>query len=85
MTHDERPNVVSLYDTNRRDVSATLRVIADEIDAGKHGEAHQFVLVLDAAGTAIFGGGADDTPKAAIGLLMIGATCLARTIAEANP
>lgn len=72
--------VVALFESNRRDVSATLRAIADEIDAGKYGEVRQFAAVIDGAGVQVFGSGEDDNIKAAIGLLQVGAQCLVNTV-----
>lgn len=52
-------NLVVLRETNLQDIPATLRSIADEIEAGDHGKAHGCVVVLDAHGLDVFymGGG----------------------------
>ena len=43
-------NVVQLYDSNHRDPVATLRRIADEIEAGQYGDVGTAVLVKGLAG-----------------------------------
>lgn len=47
--------VHTLYPTNFRDPAATLRVIADEIEAGKHGGVTQVAVVLLGEKCEVFG------------------------------
>lgn len=55
---DKKPcEVVTLYDSNYRDVVATLRKVADQIEAGEYGEVSQYVLVVDNGLSEIFCGG----------------------------
>lgn len=51
--------VVELRKSNFRDPSATLRVIADEIDAGKYGDVGSVGLVLLGDTFEVFGMGKD--------------------------
>lgn len=59
--------VVTLRESNFRDAAATLRVIAEEIDAGKHGEVGLAALALrtsnDAEGVEIFAAGPASEPE----------------------
>lgn len=49
--------VVPLYESNYRDPSATLRVIADAIDAGEHGEVLEIAIVMKSDCLELFGMG----------------------------
>ena len=61
--------VKTLYESNYRDVPKTLRLIADEIEAGKHGEVIEGIVVIHSAnGVECFGQG-DSEIKSAFGLL----------------
>lgn len=51
--------VVTLYDTNFRDPAATLRVIADEIESGKHGAIWCCTVALMGNTLEVFGMGSD--------------------------
>lgn len=41
--------VVPLFESNFRDPAATLRVIADEIEAGKYGDVEEVAIALNGA------------------------------------
>lgn len=49
--------VVPLYESNYRDPASTLRVIADEIEAGGYGEVLECTLIMKADSLEIFGMG----------------------------
>ena len=51
--------VVTLYESNYRDPAATLRKIADEIDAGEYGEVGCLGVVLLGDTLEVFGAGPD--------------------------
>lgn len=51
--------VVQLYDSNYRDPAATLRVIADAIEAGNYGEVGSAGVVLLGDKMEVFGMGPD--------------------------
>ena len=51
--------VIPLYESNYRNPSATLRVIADEIDAGKYGDVNEIALIMNADSLELFGMGKD--------------------------
>lgn len=59
--------VVTLHESNFRDVAATLRVIADDIEAGKHGEVGLAALVmrtsLDTDDVEVFAAGPNSEPE----------------------
>lgn len=52
--------VIPLYESNYRDPAATLRVIADNIEAGEYGEVLEIALVMNADGLEMFGMGRDN-------------------------
>lgn len=60
--------VVTVYPSNRRDVVATLRAIADEVEAGKFGTVDQVALVLHGETVEVFGIG--DTSGSGVHLLL---------------
>lgn len=61
--------VVTLYETNFREPVATLRKIADDIEAGSYGEVGSVAVVLLGDTMEVFGAGTDcEAP--AIGLLL---------------
>lgn len=47
--------VTTLFATNFRDIATTLRVIADQIEAGDYGEVKEGALVLSGASLEVFG------------------------------
>ena len=73
--------VKTLYETNFRDVAATLRVIADNVDAGKHGVVDFAALVIAAeTGTEVFRFGRDSTPSNTACLMHEGLTLMSRSV-----
>lgn len=59
--------VVPLYESNFRDPAATLRIIADEIEAGKHGDVGTVAVAVFGGTVEVFGAGPDsDMPSVAI-------------------
>lgn len=62
-------NVVSLYPSNFRDVPATLRQIADQIEKGQFGEVGSTAVVILRDTMDVFGLGEDSEP-CAIGMLL---------------
>lgn len=60
-------NVVELYESNFRDPAATLRLIADEIEAGKYGDIGTVAVAVFGGTVEVFGAGPDsDMPSVAI-------------------
>lgn len=57
-------NLVLMRETNLLDVPATLRRIADEIEAGKYGEAAAAVVVLDTDLEVFYMGTGESAPNA---------------------
>lgn len=74
--------VISLYETNYRDAVATLRVIADEIEAGKFGEVGCIGVALLGDTMEVFGAGADSEAPSVAMLLHAGFMSLSRSIEE---
>jgi hypothetical protein len=64
--------VVELYDSNFRDVAATLRVIADEIEAGKYGDVGCCGVVLMGDTVEVFRTGSDSAAPSVASLLYAG-------------
>lgn len=54
--------VETLYETNKRDPSAELRRIADEIDAGEFGGVGSVAVVILGDEMSVFGAGEDYEP-----------------------
>ena len=59
-------NVVRLLETNFRDVSATLRKIAEGIESGDYGEVHGACLILDGDMLEVFHTGKGDVGDAVL-------------------
>jgi hypothetical protein len=64
--------VVTLYDSNIRDPIATLRAIADEIEAGKYGDVGCIALCLLGDTMEVFSAGPDSAGPSAAVLLHAG-------------
>lgn len=62
-------NVVPLYESNHRDPAATLRRIADEIEAGQYGDVRSAAVVLLGGTMEVFGMGSD-AEGPSIGMLL---------------
>lgn len=71
-----------LYPSNYRDVVATLRYIADEVEKGSYGEVSLGGLVLMADQCQVFGMGRDDMGGNVATLLSAGAFNLVRMVAD---
>lgn len=72
--------VVSLYETNSRNVIAMLRGLADDIEAGKYGEVGDVAAVINGDTVEVFGWGpAQDGGSTAL-LLQAGALRLIRAV-----
>lgn len=80
MTH--LAEVTTLYESNFRAPAATLRVIADEIEAGKHGEVTQVAIVLLGDTCEVFGAGPDADGSTIATLLQAGAHRMIVAVAE---
>ena len=78
----DNPEVVHLYESNRRDLVAELRCIADEIEAGKYGEVGAAALVILADQMEVFGMGEDSEPPATALLLHAGFMRLSKAVEE---
>lgn len=72
------PKLVTLYDTNMRNPSATIRKIADEIDSGKYGQVDCVAVVLFGDTLEVFSAGPDSNATFTISLLQAGALRLVR-------
>lgn len=72
--------VVTLYETNSRNVVAMLRELADDIEAGKYGEVGEAAAVINGDTVEVFAGGsAQDGASTAI-LLQAGALRMIRAV-----
>ena len=69
--------VVELYPTNFRDVVATLRTIADEVERGDFGEVKCCAIAMRGTRLNIFSCGPDADVSSAAIVLMAGANRLA--------
>lgn len=72
--------VVELYPSNLRQPAATLRRIADEIDAGEYGVVHELALVLHGDAVEVFGIGPEQDGGTTHLLLHAGAAKLAMAV-----
>jgi hypothetical protein len=71
-------NVVPILDRNAADIPNALRKMADDIEAGVHGEVDTIITVLDCgSGVELFGWGLVDGLRC-IGLLNLGAVKFSR-------
>lgn len=75
-------SVVSLYDSNIRDPSATLRRIADGIEAGSYGDVGEVAIVLLGDRCEVFSCGPASDPSTAVMLLQAGAHRMIAAIAK---
>lgn len=74
--------VVELHSSNFRQVAATLRVIADEVDAGKFGEIGCAGVVLLGDQMQVFGMGPDSEAPSVALLLHAGFLRLSKSIED---
>lgn len=74
--------VVQIHDTNFREVTATLRTIADEIDAGTYGTVGNVSLVLLGDRLEVFSMGPDSDSTSAVCVLQAGANKLLQPFLE---
>lgn len=63
------PKVVTLYESNYRETVTTLRLIADNIEAGEYGEVGSCALVVLGDKCEVFGMGPDSDP-CSVGMLL---------------
>ena len=79
-----KPNlkVVTLQESNFRDPSATLRVIADNIEKGEYGNVGCVGVVLLGDTVEVFGMGSDSEPPSVALLLNAGVMRLTKSIAD---
>lgn len=79
-----QPNlkVVTLHETNFRDAAATLRIIADEIDAGAYGAVGCVAVALLGDTMEVFGAGPDSDGSSVALLLHAGFVRLSKSIEE---
>ena len=76
------PKVVTLYDSNYRDTVKTLRLIADQIEAGDFGAVGCCAIVVLGDRLEVFGMGPDSDGAAVQTVLSAGAYVLMREVAE---
>lgn len=74
--------VVTLYESNNRNPSATLRVIADAIDTGEYGEVGCVAVALLGKTMEVFSAGPDSEGPSAALLLHAGFMRLSKAIEE---
>jgi len=74
--------VVSIHDSNYRDTVTTLRLIADQIEAGKYGAVGCCGIVLLGDKLEVFGMGPDSDGAAVQTVLSAGAYQLMKEVAE---
>jgi len=74
--------VHTIYENNFRHPAATLRTIADQIDAGEFGEVTQVALVLLGDTCEVFGIGADADGATIATLLQAGASRMIAAVAD---
>ena len=72
--------VVSLYETNSRDIPAMLRRMADDIEAGTYGDVSEAAFVLCGDTLEVFGWGPDQDGATSATLLQAGAMRLIRAV-----
>ena len=75
-------NVVTLHESNFRDPAATLRKIADEIEAGRYGAVGCVGLALLGDTMEVFGAGIDSEAPSVALLLHAGFLRLSRSVEE---
>jgi hypothetical protein len=73
-------NVVVLHESNYRQPAATLRVIADEIEAGVYGHVGSLAVALLGDRLEVFAAGQDSDPTSAACVLQAGANKLIQAI-----
>lgn len=73
-------HIVELYPSNFRDVPATLRVVADDIEAGKYGTVGELALVLMGDAVEVFGMGPEACGTSTVCLLQAGALRIVRMV-----
>lgn len=71
-----------IYESNFREPGPTLRVIADEIEAGKHGEVSQVAVVVLGDTCEVFMVGPESNPSETALLLQAGAHRMIEAIAK---
>lgn len=74
--------VVTLHESNFRDPVATLRVIADQIEAGKYGEVGCVAVAVLGDTLEVFGAGVDSEAPSVAMTLHAGFMRLVRSIEE---
>lgn len=74
--------VVTLYDSNVRDPAATLRVIADEMDAGRYGAVGCVALAILGDTLTVHAAGPDSDSTSAACVLHAGFNKLIKPIEE---
>jgi hypothetical protein len=74
--------VVTLHESNFRDPAATLRVIADQIEAGKFGKVGCVALAVLGDTLEVFGAGVDSEPPSVAMTLYAGFARLSKAIEE---
>ncbi len=75
-------NIIRLYETNFRDPVATIRKIADEIEAGKYGAVGSLALVFVGNQMEVFSAGEDSEPCSTALLLHSGFLRLSKAVEE---
>lgn len=80
MSKPKLAEVVSLYETNSRDIPAMLRKMADDIEGGTYGEVGEAAVVLCGDTLEVFGWGAAQDGCSSATLLQAGAMRLIRAV-----
>jgi hypothetical protein len=74
--------VISLYDTNSRDIPAMLRRAADDIEAGRFGDVSEAAFVLYGQTVEVFGWGPQQDGASTSLLLQAGALRLIKEVEQ---
>lgn len=74
--------VITLYESNFRDPVATLRRIADEIEAGEYGDVGTLAVALLGDTFEVFGAGEDSDGPSVCTLLQAGVTRIVNSVEE---
>lgn len=82
MGHPMPADIVTLHESNFRQVPQTLRTIADAIEKGEYGDVRQCALVVMAGRPEVFAMGADSDPASAALLLHSGFLKISMAVME---
>lgn len=79
---DTLAEVVTLYDTNARDIVASIRKLADDIEAGDYGDVREVALAMAGDKLHVFGWGPEQDGATTQLLLVCGAQKLVKAVID---